>query len=40
MAIDLVDSSDLCKLLKKHGLGTKVETVERVEIDEEFFRSL
>jgi restriction system protein len=38
-AIDLVDGDHLCDLLKQYGLGTSVETVERVHIEEEFFGS-
>ena len=40
MAIDLVDGDLLCDLLKKYGLGTRVETVEEVQIDEEFFQGI
>ena len=40
MAIDLVDGDYLCDLLKKYGLGTSIETVEQIQIDEEFFRGI
>ena len=38
-AIDLVDGYHLCDLLKQYGLGTSVEAVERVQIDEKFFEN-
>ena len=39
-AIDLIDGTDLCDLLKDHGLGVRTETVEVVKPEAEFFASL
>lgn len=39
-AIDLVNGDHFCDLLKQYGIGTSVETVERVHIDERFFGNL
>ncbi len=39
-SIDLIDGDDLVQLLKERGLGVKVETVERVTVDESFFDRL
>ena len=39
-AIDLVDGDQLCDLLKRYGLGTSTETVERVNVVESFFEDL
>ncbi len=39
-AIDLVDGDNLCDPMRQHGPGATVETVERVRIDEEFFRNI
>lgn len=39
-AIDLIDGSELCRLLKGLKLGVRTETVERVEIVSEFFSGL
>ena len=39
-SIDLIDGDDLVMLLKERGLGVKVETVERVTVDETFFERL
>lgn len=39
-AIDLIDGSDLCRLLKKLELGVKTETVEQVTPVPGFFNSL
>jgi restriction system protein len=39
-AIDLVDGETLCGLLKERKLGISVQTVERVELDEAFFRAI
>ncbi len=39
-SIDLIDGDDLVLLLKERGLGVKVETVERVTVDEPFFDRL
>ena len=35
--IELIDGQRLTELLKDHGLGVRVTTVERVAIDDEFF---
>ena len=40
IAIDIVDGEKLAEKLKKLGLGVKIELVERVEIDEEWFKSI
>lgn len=39
-AIDLIDGAELCSLLKDLKLGVKVETVELVSIDNEWFADL
>ena len=39
-AIDLIDGTDLCDLLKDHGLGVRTETVEVVKPEAEFFATL
>jgi restriction system protein len=39
-SIDLIDGDDLVLLLKERGLGVKVETVERVTVDDAFFDRL
>ena len=39
-AIDLIDGTDLCILLKDLELGIKTETVEVVKPRQEFFDSL
>lgn len=38
--IDLIDGNELAKHLKKLGLGVKVEVVEKVIINEEWFKSI
>lgn len=40
IAIDIVDGEKLAEKLKKLGLGVKIELVERVEVDEEWFKSI
>ncbi len=40
IAVDIVDGEKLAEKLKKLGLGVKIEFVERVEIDEEWFKSI
>lgn len=40
IAIDIVDGEKLAEKLKKLGLGVKIELVERIEIDEEWFKSI
>lgn len=40
MTIDLIDGRDLCELMKNLGLGTKVETVEQVEINADWLKDL
>ena len=40
IAIDIVDGEKLAEKLKNLGLGVKIELVERVEIDEEWFKSI
>ena len=39
-AIDLIDGTDLCDLLKDHGLGVRTETVEVVKPEPKFFETL
>lgn len=39
-SIDLIDGEDLVILLKDRGLGVKIETVEKVTLDESFFQSI
>lgn len=40
IAIDIVDGEKLAEKLKELSLGVKIELVERVEIDEEWFKSI
>lgn len=40
IAIDIVDGDKLAEKLKELSLGVKIELVERVEIDEEWFNSI
>ena len=40
IAIDIVDGEKLAEKLKELGLGVKIELVERIEIDEEWFKSI
>lgn len=40
IAIDIVDGEKLAEKLKNLGLGVKIELVERVKIDEEWFKSI
>lgn len=37
-AIDLIDGDQLCDLLRKYSLGVRVELVERVEIEGDWFQ--
>ena len=39
-AIDLIDGTELCDLLKDHGLGVRTETVEVVKPEPRFFETL
>ena len=39
-AIDLVDGSEFCRLLKSLKLGVKIKKVEEIDIDKEFFNSV
>jgi restriction system protein len=39
-AIDLIDGTELCQLLKRLKLGVLTETVERVQIQADFFASV
>lgn len=39
-AIDLIDGTELCDLLKDHGLGVRTETVEVVNPEPKFFETL
>lgn len=39
-AIDLIDGSALCELLKEHRLGVQIEMVERVTVMPGFFNDL
>ncbi len=39
-SIDLIDGEDLVILLKDRGLGVKIETVEKVTLDESFFQAI
>ena len=39
-AIDLVDGTEFCHLLKSLKLGVKIKTVEEIGIDKEFFNSV
>ena len=38
--IDLIDGDELCKLIKKVSLGVKVEMVEEIKINYEFFEKV
>jgi restriction system protein len=38
--VDLIDGDQLCDLLKEYHLGLSVETVERVDVNEGFFREI
>lgn len=40
IAIDIVDGEKLAEKLKELALGVKIELVERIEIDEEWFKSI
>lgn len=40
IAIDIVDGEKLAEKLKELSLGVRVEFVERIEIDEEWFKSI
>ena len=40
IAIDIVDGEKLAEKLKELSLGVRIELVERVEIDEEWFKSI
>ena len=40
IAIDLIDGSRLCELLKQYGLGVTTETVERVIIQSKWLREI
>lgn len=40
MAIDLIDGDRLCGLLKDNGLGITTEMIEKVTIDENWFRTV
>ncbi len=40
IAIDIVDGEKLAEKLKELSLGVKIELVERIEIDEEWFKSI
>ncbi|MDP2578911.1 restriction endonuclease [Shimia thalassica] len=40
MAIDLIDGSRLCELLKENKLGVKTEMIESVEIDPNWFEAI
>ena len=37
--IDLIDGNELCELMRDHGLGTEVELVEQVSVNDEFFEA-
>ena len=37
--IDLIDGNELCQLMRDHGLGTTVEMVEQVSVNDEFFQA-
>jgi restriction system protein len=39
-AIDLIDGDSLCDLLKSLKLGVKTEHVERVNVQEEWFKEI
>jgi restriction system protein len=40
IAIDIVDGEKLAEKLKELALGVRIELVERIEIDEEWFKSI
>lgn len=40
IAIDLIDGTRLCELLKEYSLGVKTEKVERVSIDSKWFSEI
>ncbi len=40
IAIDIVDGEKLAEKLKELGLGLKIERIEHVIIDEEWFQSI
>ena len=40
IAIDLIDGERLCELLKQYDLGMQTEMIEKVLIDEEWFKSI
>lgn len=40
IAIDLINGKKLAEKLKELSLGVKIELVEQVEIDEEWFKSI
>lgn len=39
-AIDLIDGSRLCDLLKENGLGVKTEMIEQVDVSESWFEAI
>lgn len=39
-AVDIVDGEKLAEKLKELSLGVKIELIERVEIDEEWFKTI
>ena len=39
-AIDLIDGTELCDLLKDHELGVRTETIEVVKPEPKFFETL
>ncbi len=39
-AIDLIDGTELCALLKKYALGVGTETVEQVVVQPDFFEKI
>ena len=39
-AVDLIDGTDLCNLLKYHRLGVTTQTVEVVSAKRDFFENL
>ena len=38
--IELIDGSKLVTMLKEYGIGVKVESNEKVEIDNSYFESI
>jgi restriction system protein len=40
LAIDLMDGNELAQKLKDLGLGVKIETVERVEVNKDWFSGI